>query len=166
MKHPLVFPAAVLAAAFATGFALWGGALAMASDETAPSRDDAVAYGKYIVHSVSMCTDCHSPRDERGAFIEAKHLTGSPLGFKPVVEMPWMPMAPRLAGLPDGYTAEDLIRYLMTGERPNGMPGTLPPMPEYRMARADAEAVTAYLASLKPLETTASAAAAAQPASR
>lgn len=149
MKHPLFFPAAALA----LGFALMGGVIAFANDDSnAPSRDNAVAYGKYIVHNVSMCTDCHSPRDERGAFIEEKHLTGSPLGFKPVVEMPWMPMAPPLVGLPAGYTADALIQYLMTGTRPNGMPATLPPMPEYRMTRADAEAVTAYLDSLKPAE--------------
>jgi hypothetical protein len=35
----------------------------------------------------------------------------------------------------------------MTGKRPTGAP-TLPPMPEYRFSREDAEATTAYLESL------------------
>lgn len=105
--------------------------------------------GRYIVHQVGMCIDCHSPRGPQGEFIESKHLTGSELGFKPTVPMPWMPVAPRLAGLPAGFTFEDTVHFLMTGERPNGRPGPLPPMPPYRFERPDAEAVSAYLRSLK-----------------
>lgn len=44
--------------------------------------------GRYLVHHVSLCIDCHSPRGEQGRFIEEKHLTGSELGFKPTVAMP------------------------------------------------------------------------------
>jgi hypothetical protein len=95
-----------------------------------------------------MCIDCHSPRDEKGAFVESKHLTGSPLPFAPTVPMPWMPASPKIAGLPAGFTKADTIHFLMTGERPNGKPAPLPPMPPYRMNRDDAEAVTAYLQSL------------------
>jgi mono/diheme cytochrome c family protein len=105
--------------------------------------------GRYLVHQVSLCIDCHSPRGEQGRFIEEKHLTGSELGFKPTVAMPWMPVAPKIAGLPEGYTSESMVHFLMTGERPNGRPGVLPPMPSYRLERADAEAMTAYLRSLK-----------------
>ena len=36
----------------------------------------------------------------------------------------------------------------MTGLAPNGQPAR-PPMPQYKMNRADAEAVVAYLESLK-----------------
>jgi len=106
--------------------------------------------GRYLVHQVGLCIDCHSPRDQKGAFLEDKHLTGSPIPFTPTVPMPWMPLAPKIAGLPDGYTAQDMTHFLMTGERPNGRPGVLPPMPPYRMDRKDAEAVTAYLQSVAP----------------
>lgn len=104
--------------------------------------------GRYLVNHVAMCGDCHSPRGADGRFVEAKELTGSLLGFTPTVPMPWAPQAPGIAGLPAGYTTEDTVRFLMTGERPGGRPGTLPPMPPYRFERADAEAVTAYLRSL------------------
>lgn len=107
-----------------------------------------VERGKYIVHGIGLCIDCHSPRDERGEFIESRHLTGAPLPFKPAVEMPWMPAAPRIAGFPTGYTAEDLVQFLMTGQRPHGLPPPLPPMPPYRMNREDAEATVAYLRTL------------------
>ena len=104
--------------------------------------------GKYIVHGIGLCIDCHSPRDERGEFIEGRHLTGASLAFKPTIEMPWMPAAPRIAGLPAGYTAEEVVQFLMTGQRPHGLPSTLPPMPPYRMNREDAEATVAYLRTL------------------
>jgi cytochrome c553 len=107
-------------------------------------------HGRYLVHQVGLCIDCHSPRNQKGEFLEDKHLTGSPIPFTPTVPMPWMPAAPKIAGLPDGYTAKDMTHFLMTGERPNGRPGVLPPMPPYRMDRRDAEAVTAYLQAMTP----------------
>lgn len=107
--------------------------------------------GRYLVHQVGLCIDCHSPRDQKGAFLEDKHLTGSPIPFTPTIPMPWMPSAPGIAGLPTGFTATDMIHFLMTGERPNGRPAALPPMPPYRMDRRDAEAVTAYLQTLTPV---------------
>jgi mono/diheme cytochrome c family protein len=113
----------------------------------APDRN-LVERGRYLVHNVGMCIDCHSPRNEKGGFIESRYLTGSPLGIEPSVPMPWMPIAPRIAGLPAGFSEENLVSFLMTGERPNNMPPPLPPMPPYRLNRADAEAVAAYLRSL------------------
>jgi mono/diheme cytochrome c family protein len=107
------------------------------------SQQATVEHGRYLVHQVGMCIDCHSPRDKSGEFIEGKHLTGSQLHFVPAV-------APRIAGLPAGFTTKDTVHFLMTGERPNGRPAPLPPMPRYRMNRHDAEAVTAYLHSLAP----------------
>ncbi len=107
-------------------------------------------HGRYLVHQLGLCIDCHSPRDQKGAFLEDKHLTGSPLPFAPTVPMPFVPVAPKIAGLPAGYTAADMTHFLMTGERPNGRPAVLPPMPPYRLDRRDAEAVTAYLQSLAP----------------
>jgi mono/diheme cytochrome c family protein len=111
-------------------------------------QPDLVHRGEYLVHRVGLCIDCHSPRNERGEFMENQHLTGSPVGFKPLDDIPWMPVAPRLAGLPTGYSENAMVHFLMTGERPNGLPPVLPPMPPYRLSREDAEAVTGYLHSL------------------
>lgn len=110
--------------------------------------EELIAHGEYLVHRVAMCIDCHSPRDPNGAFIAGKELKGADLGFKPLVPMPWMGVAPGLSGLPAGYTRETLVHYLMTGVRPHGLPATLPPMPPYRMNQRDARAIAAYLASL------------------
>ena len=73
---------------------------------------------------------------------------GAPIGFAPLSPMPWMAYAPRLAGLPAGFNEEEFIHFLMTGERPQGRGHPLPPMPPYRFARSDAEAITAYLRTL------------------
>ncbi len=108
-----------------------------------------VKRGEYLVHGVGLCIDCHSPRARDGSFLEGRHLTGSPIPFAPTAPMPaWANSAPAIAGLPPGWDDAAMVRYLTTGERPNNMPPTRPPMPPYRMSRADAEAVTAYIRSL------------------
>lgn len=106
--------------------------------------------GRHLVDDVGLCADCHTPRLPTGEFDRSRWLHGAPLGFKPLFEMPWMPIAPPLAGLP-GYTDEQAIKFLVTGERPSGVP-VLPPMPAYRFSKDEAAAVLAYLRSLKPAE--------------
>ncbi|AOS43886.1 Cytochrome c [Lacunisphaera limnophila] len=118
-------------------------ALPLTGAETA---DALIERGRYLVHDVAGCVDCHSPRDEKGQFLADRHLTGAVLGFAPTVPMPWAPAAPSIAGL-EGYTTEQAVTFLMTGTRPSGVP-PLPPMPAYRLNQADARAVVAYLQSL------------------
>lgn len=108
-----------------------------------------VARGKYLVDKVAMCGDCHSPRDEKGEFIPARLLQGTALDFQPTHPVPgWAAASPPIAGL-DGWTSAEAVRFLMTGVRRDGKPAA-PPMPQYRLSRRDAEAVTAYLKSLAP----------------
>lgn len=106
--------------------------------------------GRHLVEDVGLCADCHSPRLPTGEFDRGRWLQGAPLGFKPLFEMPWSPVAPPLAGLA-GYTDEQAIKFLTTGERPSGVP-VLPPMPAYRFTKNEATAVLAYLRSLKAAE--------------
>lgn len=122
--------------------------LATADAGANENRAALVERGRYLVHDVALCIDCHSPRDEKGQFLEGKHLTGAALGFAATVPMPWAPAAPAIAGL-ENFTAEQAAKFLMTGERPSNVP-VLPPMPAYRMSKADAEAVVAYLKSIAP----------------
>lgn len=121
-------------------------AINRSSIQTKQVRTGSIERGRYLVHEVAMCIDCHSPRGPDGQFVETQHLTGSPLAFVPTIEMPWTDVAPPIAGLP-GYTREQAITFLMTGERPSKTP-ILPPMPAVRMDRADAESVADYLFSL------------------
>jgi mono/diheme cytochrome c family protein len=106
-----------------------------------------IARGKYIVENVGMCADCHSPRNERGEFVQARWLQGSHLDFAPTVPMPaWASASKPIAGLPSLSEAE-AVKFLQTGVLPNGQ-SPRPPMPPYRMSHDDAEAVAAYLKSL------------------
>lgn len=102
-----------------------------------------VERGRYLVNNVGLCADCHTPRNERGEYIQELWLEGAALPFKPTVEMPWAPAAPPIAGL-RGMTDDQAITFLTSGVRPNGT-RPLPPMPEFRFAETDARAVLAYL---------------------
>ena len=107
----------------------------------------AIARGKYLVESVGMCGDCHTPRDEKGEFIKEQWMKGATLSFKPIAPMPvWADKAVNIAGLP-GWDKDAAIKFMMTGIAYNGLPAR-PPMPQYRFNRADAEAIVAYLKSL------------------
>lgn len=106
-----------------------------------------VSRGKYIVEGVAMCGRCHSPAT--GTDEVARPLSGGPVPYRPVTpSQDWAETAPRLAGSPPG-TDEEIVRLLMTGiDRTGKRPRR--PMPQFRMTRADAASVVAYLRSLRP----------------
>jgi len=107
-----------------------------------------IARGEYLVKAIGQCGDCHTPLDEKGGPNEAKWLQGTKLFFAATVPVPnWADTAPAIAGL-QGWDHEKAIQFFMTGLAPNGQPARSP-MPQYHMNRADAEAVVAYLESLK-----------------
>ena len=106
-----------------------------------------VERGRYLVNNVGLCADCHTPRNERGEYIQELWLEGAALPFAPTVPMPWAPAAPPIAGL-SAMTDEQAMTFLTTGVRPNGT-RPLPPMPEFRFSENDAKAVLAYLRTLK-----------------
>ncbi|MCL6546927.1 MAG: cytochrome c [Bryobacteraceae bacterium] len=105
--------------------------------------------GRYLVVRASMCIDCHSPMDAKGNPDPARAMQGAPTMFKPIVKVPaWAETAPALAGLV-GYTDAQIVRALTAGIGPTGNP-LRPPMPPFRFDKADAEAIAAYLRTLKP----------------
>ena len=122
------------------------GLAAAASAEPPKAAAEGLARGRYLVERVAMCQDCHTPRDEKGEFVKEQWMLGAALAFKPMAPVPWMAVAPPIAGLPT-LSHEQAVHFLMTGERP-GRPHVTPPMPEYRFDKADAEAIAAYLKSL------------------
>lgn len=107
-----------------------------------------IAHGEYLVKRVAGCGDCHTPKNDRGEPAPGQWLKGSKLSFAPLVPFPgWAAASPDIAGL-NGWSTKDAIRLLMTGIDASGQ-RPRPPMPQYRMNRADAAAVVAYLKSLK-----------------
>jgi mono/diheme cytochrome c family protein len=121
------------------------GSAAPNSGKTTPAQ---IQRGEYLVKAIGQCADCHTPFTPTGAFVMNKWLQGKKLEFGPLVPIPiWANTSPNIAGL-DGWDTEKAVQFLMTGLTPNGQPAR-PPMPQYKMNRADAEAVVAYLKSLK-----------------
>jgi mono/diheme cytochrome c family protein len=130
------------------GAALCLGVIVKAS-AAPPSKPQAqIARGEYLVKGIGQCGECHTPFTFTGGFVMDKWLQGKKLEFGPLVPIPiWADTSPNIAGLPD-WDNEKAVQFFMTGLAPNGQPAR-PPMPAYHMNRADAEAVVAYLKSLK-----------------
>lgn len=121
-----------------------------AAKEAAPKAAAAgplVERGRYLVHDVALCIQCHSPRDENGNIIETRILTGAPIPFNsPYPSQPWAYRAPNIRGM-IGYTEEEGVRLLTQGITRGGTPPK-PPMQQFHMTPEDARAVVAYLKSL------------------
>lgn len=113
---------------------------------------DPVERGRYLVEEVGKCGDCHTPLTTEGAPDAARRLKGAVLGFQPIQPVKnWHKTAPDLtpAGrLWQKWGESALLKFLETGVAPSGnRPG--PPMPAYMLKHEDAEAVVAYLKSLR-----------------
>jgi len=106
-----------------------------------------VERGRYLVEEVAKCTECHTPRNEKGELKRDAWLEGAPIWIRPVRPIAnWADHTPPLAGLPS-LTDAETERVLEKGIGPEGE--TLrPPMHIYHMNHEDAEAIVAYLKSL------------------
>ncbi len=107
-----------------------------------------LAHGKYIVERVGMCADCHTPHGPDGKPIKGQELHGWELPMTPNHPVPgWADHSVNIAGMPTGYTEDQLAVFLQTGRTPAGKTAS-PPMPPYRLNARDARAVAVYLHSL------------------
>ena len=118
--------------------------------KTTPAQ---VERGKYLAESVSTCQECHTPRTADGKLDREKWMQGAELGFVPRGEAPkdWHERAPGIT--PSGrlwarWTPDGISKFMQTGVTPRGGHAG-PPMPEYRYSKEDAEAIVAYLSTLK-----------------
>src|SRR5450755_2097206 len=68
--------------AFAAGMALAQTAHPPAKAEKSGAAGD-IARGKYIVESVAVCGQCHTPRDSNGNLDRARWLQGAPVPYMP-----------------------------------------------------------------------------------
>jgi mono/diheme cytochrome c family protein len=113
------------------------------------SGGGAVARGKYFVEGVAMCGQCHTPNDAGGVPDRAHWLQGAPVPFQPSKpDSNWPINAPRIGGTPLPASDADMIKLLTTGIWTTGTQ-LRAPMPQFRMNRSDAEAVVAYLKSVR-----------------
>ncbi len=122
--------------------------LAAARPLPPPAPSAHIVRGSYLVNHVAMCVQCHTPRDAAGNLDRGRLLKGAPIPIpSPFPNQTWAFTAPAIAGLP-GWTTEDAVSVFTTGRRLNGNTPKRP-MPPFRLTPEDAEAVIAYLHSLR-----------------
>lgn len=122
---------------------------AQEAKRTAPAGAGDIARGAYIVNSVAMCPTCHTPRTADGQLNQSQWLQGGPIVYLPAERTPnWPLYEPRIGGtLPTSEA--NMITLLTTAIWTDGKE-LRDPMPKFHMNRADAEAVVAYLKSIRP----------------
>lgn len=140
-----------------TRFALGCTFLALICAPLMPAQDASdqakVARGKYLAEEIGKCQECHTPVLETGEPDKSQWMKGAPMAYAPLKPIPnWHKNAPDIT--PAGAIWERwggepaLVKYLVTGLTPRGKPAG-PPMPTYTMKQEDAEAIVAYLKTLK-----------------
>jgi len=152
LKGSSLFRYLILGLAFAAFALTEFGSAAQETKKAAPVQAAGgggdVARGKYIVEDVAMCGTCHTPRLADGELDRSRWLAGASVPYLPAQPTnDWPINAPRLAGSPPATNAQ-MITLLTTAVWTNGEP-LRDPMPKFHMTRADAEAVVAYLRSLR-----------------
>jgi mono/diheme cytochrome c family protein len=122
---------------------------------TASAASDAqLARGKYLV-TIGGCSDCHTPGNFLGHPDMSRYLGGSDVGFA----IPGLGVFVGRNLTPDketglgGWTRQQIITAFTTGKRPDGR--QLAPIMPYEglshLTKADANAIAAFLQSLKPV---------------
>ena len=95
-----------------------------------------------------MCTQCHTPRDSEGNPDRSRWLQGGPVPYQPSTPTgDWPQSEPRIGGNPPAPDT-DMVKLLTTGIWITGN-RLRPPMPQFRMTVSDAQAVVAYLKTVK-----------------
>jgi mono/diheme cytochrome c family protein len=129
-----------------------------APQDRTTGNGDAVARGRYLVDHVSICGDCHTPRNILGAQ-QSTYLAGTAHGphAEPVPNITPDPGT----GLGD-WTAEDIVTLLESAMKPDfdNVQGLMAEVVEGRaggpgykdMPAADREAIGAYLRTVPPVE--------------
>ncbi len=120
-----------------------------------------VTRGRYLVHTVAVCVDCHSPRGPDGAFIEDQHLSGVECFIDADPTNPEFGCAntPNLTNHPTGLANRsdaEIKAMFLEGKRPDGT-ALHPFMPYFvlgNMSGEDADAIVAYLRTLPAVDHT------------
>ena len=111
-----------------------------------------VEYGRYLVEEVAKCGDCHTPRNPNGELDINKRLKGAKVdAFAPCDIKDQGKKSPDLTPSGDLFRrwgAQGMMEFLKTGLNPQGRPAARP-MPAYKLRPHDAEAIVAYLESVR-----------------
>ena len=107
-----------------------------------PANDAAVVErGRFLVHRVSLCIECH----------------GEDLGGKAIAEVPksvvWgSNLTSGRGGLGATYSDADFVRAMLHGVKKDGHSVVFMPAQDYRFTKADMAALIAYIRTLPPVD--------------
>lgn len=135
---------------------LWLKLFGRFSNSPAKAPKSGVERGRYLVEHISLCGDCHTPRNFLGVPNRALYLAGTKVG----------PLGEKIPNItPDNVTGtgewsrEEIADFLLTGIKPNSdyaldlmaevIEGT--PLGFKNMKRDDALAIADYLKSIPPI---------------
>ncbi|MCB9763779.1 MAG: c-type cytochrome [Alphaproteobacteria bacterium] len=118
-----------------------------------PDQTEQWNRGRYLVQAVGYCDQCHTPRRRTGFLMKRKYMGGGANPGKDELHPNLTPAA--LVG----WTEDDLVRFLGTGEKPDGSRAR----PDWVMhekiedsyswwSEADRRAIAVYILSLEPVD--------------
>ena len=110
-----------------------------------------VERGRYLVAEIGKCGEGHTRVAADGPDM-SRWIKGAELNFQPIQPVKgWHKTSPDITSssrLFARWREAGLVKFLETGLGPRGNKAD-PPMPTYKLAHEDAEAIVAYLKSLK-----------------
>jgi mono/diheme cytochrome c family protein len=110
--------------------------------------------GRYLVHGIVACGNCHTPKDSDGKAIADRELAGGPVFNAPIFHAISPNITPDIETGIGNWTDDQIVNAIRNGKRPDGT--TIgPPMPIafYRnMSDSDVRAIVAYLRTVKPIK--------------
>jgi mono/diheme cytochrome c family protein len=121
MKRALLLPAVAVLVSLAAG-----------------AQSGKTARGRYLTEDVAQCQECHTPRLANGKLDRSAWLKGS--GRAPDITSS--------GAVWQRWGEKGMVQYLETGKDPAGASSTAH-MPAFRLRPDDAEAIGAWLKSLK-----------------
>lgn len=135
---------------------LWLKLFGRFSDSPANAPQRGVERGRYLVEHVSLCGDCHTPRNSLGVPNRAFYLAGTKVGPSGK-EIPNI-TPDKVTGIGD-WSREEIADFLLTGTKPNSddaldlmaevIEGT--PLGFKNMKRDDTLAIADYLKAIRPI---------------
>jgi len=129
---------------------LLGSAVFYLATVAAALAQSPVQRGEYLVNSILNCGNCHTPRGPEGA---SKPFAGGNLFETPAFKVYTSNLTPDKETGIGNWTAEQIKTAIMKGVRPNGTVLAVMPTAYYTvLTPRDADAIVAYLRSLKPIK--------------
>jgi mono/diheme cytochrome c family protein len=126
------------------------------SNPPAQAPKSGIERGRYLVEHVSLCVDCHTPRNSIGVPNRSLYLAGASKKIGPLGQAVPNITPDKETGIGD-WKREDIVEVLLTGTKPDldNIQGLMAEVIEHgykSMTKEDALAIADYLKSVPPIK--------------